>query len=571
MPDVPDLAIAASTPARLEGDSGTTSFTFTITRSGDGLGEETTVGWAVAGHGAAPANAADFAGGVLPGGQTTFLAGQTSKTVTVAVRGDAFPEWDEGFTVTLSNPLNGRIATGAAAATIRNDDGAPAVIDVWYGDTQSFGVPGQAQRWVNILGEVDPSQVTALACSLNGGAFRTLKLGSDTRRLQNPGDFNADIDTALLDGSAVDDVLTLRATLAGGGTVTRTVVIDYQSGHRWAPDYAVDWAAVSELQDVAQIVDGKWNVSAAGLRVAEPGYDRFVAIGDQHWDNYELNIALTMHDLHSVDPRGRDGGVFGFGMNWTGHTDDPISGWQPKAGWNPCELVIFKNTASGGRFSFFGKSGTYPFQLQEGETYEFTLKVEQVGALAHRYSLKVWDADNPEPAGWLFSRTIDYTTPQTGSLMLLTHYYDVTFKDLAVDAVEGNDTVIATAAGGPLRGAAGATNPGRGETDLLRAAAGADRFILGEDGAAFYDDGVAGAAGQGDYAVVWGFARGEDRIQLAGSAADYALGPSPAGLPSGTAIWLEAPGEADELIGIVASLTGLTLDGPDFVYDPLIA
>jgi hypothetical protein len=210
--------------------------------------------------------------------------------------------------------------------------------------------------------------------------------------------------------------------------------------------------------------------------------------------------------------------------------------------------------------------------LQEGETYNCTLKVEQVGALAHKYSLKIWDADNPEPGGWLFARTISYATPQTGSLFLLTHYYDVTFGDLTVEEIEGHDIVVATAAGGPLRAVdPGAANPGRGETDVLEGAAGADRFLLGEDGFVFYDDDVAGAAGQGDYGVVWDFQKGTDRIQLAGAAGDYTLGTSPSGLPGGTAIYHVAPGETNELIGIVANTTGLSLTGPDFVYDTLIA
>jgi hypothetical protein len=28
-------------------------------------------------------------------------------------------------------------------------------INVWYGDSQDFGTPGVAQRWANILGNVD--------------------------------------------------------------------------------------------------------------------------------------------------------------------------------------------------------------------------------------------------------------------------------------------------------------------------------------------------------------------------------------------------------------------------------
>ena len=59
------------------------------------------VAWSVAGSGAAPADAADFAGGVLPSGTLSFAPGQTSAILTVALAGDLTPEADEGFTVTL--------------------------------------------------------------------------------------------------------------------------------------------------------------------------------------------------------------------------------------------------------------------------------------------------------------------------------------------------------------------------------------------------------------------------------------------------------------------------------------
>ncbi|MEZ5667268.1 MAG: Calx-beta domain-containing protein [Alphaproteobacteria bacterium] len=71
------------------------------------------------------ADAADFVGGVLPSGTVSFAAGESSKTITVQVAGDAATENDEGFTVTLSNPSGGGSITAArAVGTIEDDDGA---------------------------------------------------------------------------------------------------------------------------------------------------------------------------------------------------------------------------------------------------------------------------------------------------------------------------------------------------------------------------------------------------------------------------------------------------------------
>jgi hypothetical protein len=115
------LAIAATNAVLNEGDSGTTAFTFTVTRSGDSSGASS-ADWAVTGTGANPADASDFVGGVLPSGTVSFSAGQTSQTITVNVSGDTTVENDESFLVTLSNPTNSSITTASATGTITNDD-----------------------------------------------------------------------------------------------------------------------------------------------------------------------------------------------------------------------------------------------------------------------------------------------------------------------------------------------------------------------------------------------------------------------------------------------------------------
>lgn len=121
------LTIGATSASKAEGNSGSTSFTFTVTRSGDTSGT-TTVDWSVSGSGANAASATDFSGAVLPSGTVTFAAGEVSKVITVGVAGDTAIEADEGFTVTLSAAstptqiLLGGVATG----TILNDDAALA-------------------------------------------------------------------------------------------------------------------------------------------------------------------------------------------------------------------------------------------------------------------------------------------------------------------------------------------------------------------------------------------------------------------------------------------------------------
>ena len=116
------MSIAATDASKAEGNTGTTSFTFTVTRTGDTSGTAT-VDYAVTGSGTNPADAADF-GGTLPTGTATFAANADTATITINVSGDAVAEPDEGFTVTLSNPTGGLVlgTNDSADGTIVDDD-----------------------------------------------------------------------------------------------------------------------------------------------------------------------------------------------------------------------------------------------------------------------------------------------------------------------------------------------------------------------------------------------------------------------------------------------------------------
>jgi hypothetical protein len=122
-PTEPAKLSLAGTITKSEGQSGVTAFEFTVTRSGD-LSATSSAQWKVTGSGSNAANAADFQGNALPSGTVSFGAGQASKPIVVNVVGDTVVESNEGFTVTLSAPVNCSIAAGSATATITNDDTA---------------------------------------------------------------------------------------------------------------------------------------------------------------------------------------------------------------------------------------------------------------------------------------------------------------------------------------------------------------------------------------------------------------------------------------------------------------
>lgn len=129
------VSISALSAAKLEGNSGTTSFTFTVSRTGD-VSTSENVKWAVTGSGTSPADVSDF-GGAFPSNTVTFAAGETSKTITVGVSGDAQVESNEDFTITLSDPSAGlTIATGEASGVIQNDD----LPSFWTVDSMDDGI-----------------------------------------------------------------------------------------------------------------------------------------------------------------------------------------------------------------------------------------------------------------------------------------------------------------------------------------------------------------------------------------------------------------------------------------------
>lgn len=110
--------ISVSDTAIAEGDADTRSAVFTISLSAPTTGT-TTVNYATQ-DGTAQAGS-DY---TATSGSVSFATGETTKTVSVPVRGDTDVEGDETFSVVLSNPTNAAIGDGTGAGTIQNDDAA---------------------------------------------------------------------------------------------------------------------------------------------------------------------------------------------------------------------------------------------------------------------------------------------------------------------------------------------------------------------------------------------------------------------------------------------------------------
>src|SRR6202140_627573 len=107
--------------AHNEGDAGTTSYVFTVTKNGSttlsaSVDVRTQDGTATLAENDYQANS----------GTLTFAPADTTQTITVLANGDTTFEQDETFTVHLSNATNATIAVADGTGTITNDDAAPS-------------------------------------------------------------------------------------------------------------------------------------------------------------------------------------------------------------------------------------------------------------------------------------------------------------------------------------------------------------------------------------------------------------------------------------------------------------
>ncbi|TWA79619.1 hemolysin type calcium-binding protein [Azospirillum brasilense] len=261
------LAIAATDADKREGDSGTTAFTFTVTRAGSASGV-LTVAWAVAasdGPGGATLDAADF-GGTLPSGTVSFADGETTKTITILVSGDTDIEPDETFTVTLSNPsvTATAIETASASGTIRNEDPIDPTLTLPTAPTVVAGTAA-AIAGLSVM-DGDSATVTV-----------TLTPGNGSLGLAGPAAISTAGDGTVTISGSVADVNTTLASLVftgAGGHTAASIAVTVADGDPSTPDasgtlaIAVQSAPANVLPSSPTIVAGR-STEVLGLEITD--------------------------------------------------------------------------------------------------------------------------------------------------------------------------------------------------------------------------------------------------------------------------------------------------------------
>lgn len=318
---------------------------------------------------------------------------------------------------------------------------------------QRFGHLGEPQNWVNILGNVQDlgGSVASLTYTLNGGPSLPLSIGLNRfpLRLSQDGDFNIEIDRVQLNAGLNDVVLT--ATDNEGNQSSQLIRIDFTPGVSWPTSYGVDWSTATDIQDVAQVVDGRWAIEddpefpgEKVVRTAELGYDRVLAFGDIQWENYEVEFQMR---ANALDPDGftesSNSHAFGIILRWVGHF--AIGAQRPRVGFFPFGSVTtyrwfptFERWDHyGTNFSPRGFRTENPIQL--GVTYMARARVETQADGSRRYQFRVWERGGVEPTTWLY----DITHPagsglDSGSMLLFSNHVDASFGNFIVTPLPGN-------------------------------------------------------------------------------------------------------------------------------------
>ncbi|HEV7763890.1 MAG TPA: Calx-beta domain-containing protein [Thermoanaerobaculia bacterium] len=208
----PTLAIDNVTQA--EGNSGATSFVFTLTLTG-ATEQTVTVDYNTT-DGTAAASG-DYA---TTSGTLTFAPGTTTRSVDVSVAGDTVNEPNEAFTVNLSGAVNGTINTAIGNGTIVNDDGPPSLLIDNVGQTEGNGATSNLVFTVTLAGTTTQT-VTVDYTTSNGAATAAADYSTTSGTLTfPPGTLTQSIPVSLNGDVTYETDETLTVELSGATNAT---------------------------------------------------------------------------------------------------------------------------------------------------------------------------------------------------------------------------------------------------------------------------------------------------------------------------------------------------------------
>jgi regulation of enolase protein 1 (concanavalin A-like superfamily) len=224
---------------------------------------------------------------------------------------------------------------------------------------------------------------------------------------------------------------------SSGNVTTEMVAINYTPGNVWPLPYTADWGAPTNIQGVeqiAQIVDGFWELTPGGIRTVQIGYDRTIAVGDETWfTDYEVTVPITTDGNFSSTGRG-----MGVAIGWQGHegNQSPTIEWPLQAiawlrGGSPSSLEIM--TYGGLPVCCWEVTqAAQPVVVTTNVTYMLKTRSEFLGGGMSRVYVKFWPQSDAEPTQWNINADVP---TRDGSVLLVAYNTSVTFGNVEITPI----------------------------------------------------------------------------------------------------------------------------------------
>jgi len=133
-------------------------------------------------------------------------------------------------------------------------------------------------------------------------------------------------------------------------------------------------------------------------------------------------------------------------LRWQGHTK--WGDWQPWVMWRPNGASAWYYYGGGApHLELQGDArviaeDTSGRTLTNGIPYFWKVRVETIGGVGSFYSMRVWEAETPEPAGWDLTGWQGLDDLPTGSLLLIAHHVDASFGNMTIVPVLKTDPPV---------------------------------------------------------------------------------------------------------------------------------
>ena len=208
-------------------------------------------------------------------GTLTFQPGETSKTIPIAVIGDATAENDENFQVQLSAATNAVLGSNSATVTLTNDDQPTISLS---GTSLSEGNFGSSNATVTVsLSATYNQTVSVNYATVDGTALAGSDYTATTGILSfAPGETSKTIQTPVLGDTAVENDETFQIQLSGAanavlGSNAATVTLTNDDAAA-LPVLAISGTTLAEGQSGASFASVTATLSAASSQIVTVNY-----------------------------------------------------------------------------------------------------------------------------------------------------------------------------------------------------------------------------------------------------------------------------------------------------------